>query len=359
MEVGKLNGVRGMSLSKALGMAVISFLIIGGIVQYMFGSGIGGLHPKGHEYVNAEFVANETGVYVVVNVHFKEPAWVKGVAVSSNLWPVTTGADAKTILRYYKLIPVEKTYKEGDWKIVVPVDFGNSEIILPVWNGSVVYGENLIPLNEFGKVSMLPEPEREASGRYEVIISYAYHENPVILSTEINETQLQEIVQELAEKNASTDELAQAAKKIAKIYVESLKNGTTIIGYEGCTSVGMEIECYKDPISVDVVQELMERGDLSVRVKVVISIVEVLGTVEAHNITYTLKKHSVKIIEYDAGEDRVVDTYKKTEVDLHSPPGIPTAEKYAVVVIWAKSPYSPLHWYGTIIENPFLKPESG
>ena len=326
----------------------ITAFLLGGALQIIYNLIWGG--------VDAMLVANESGVYLLVNVHFNEPVWVKGIAISNNLWPVRGMVDISAILHEYMIIPVGKTYGAGDWRIVVPVDFGKSEIVLPVWNGSVVFGENLCPLDEFGKVSMLTKPEREVKGRYEVSVVYAYHENPVILSTEINESRLQEMVQVLAERNASIDELAQAAKKIAEIYTESITNGSAIIGYERCDIVGVDFECYKKPLSPDVVRELVERGDIAVRVKVVVSIVETLGVVEAHNILYTLKRHVVKIVTYDASENMVVNVYKNEKELLHSPPGVPTAEKYAVVVLWAKTPYSPLHGYATVIENPFLRP---
>ena len=336
----------------------ITSFLLGGALQIMYNLYGGNPLIRGSQYVDAVLVANKSGVYVLVNVHFDEPVWVKGIAISNNLWPVMGTVDVSAVLHEYMIIPVGKAYGAGDWRIVVPVDFGKSEIVLPVWNGSVVFGENLCPLDEFGKVSMLTKLEREVKGRYEVSIVYAYQENPVILSTRINESQLQETVQMLAERNASIDELAQTAKNIAEVYTEALLNGSVIIGYERCDIVGVSFECYKKPIPPNVTKELVGHGEIAVRVKVVTSIVDTLGVVEAHNITYMLKRHSVKIVTYDASEGRVVNVYKNQEEALHSPLGVPTAEKYAVVVLWAKTPYSPLHGYATMIENPFLRPDS-
>lgn len=342
-------------VGRTLGLALLIALAIG-----IFGWGVENINqviengppPSGSSNLNAVITGNTTGAYAIIHVNFPNKVWVKGIVVTKDTWILTPNIDAEKIASEYRVYPVEHEYNESH-TFIVPLSSTSTPLMsvkYPVWENEIVIGEKTYPLDSFGKVVIYNQSNWCYNGFVTFDFIYLRHtSNPSVIRSTLNMSVFDKEAIELARENATYAELVNFSKSVAETVAKAIENGSILIGYPG-------VAVMKPSIA----KEEIEKGNLRITVTVSISgastVGEIVRNTSIGQFKYFIKKVWHRSIKYDAGLDKVVDRDSGNIEYIEPAVPVPIEDNYAVVVLWAKTPYSPLHAYGLKVENNLFAP---
>ena len=164
--------------------------------------------------------------------------------------------------------------------------------------------------------------------------------------SKINE--MHHIVEYVAERN-DTQALGNVTKWIGEQILKSITNGTILIGYDR-----------SHPLNKSQIKQKVRMSNIGVKVELEVRYDNIIGEIVKNTSLGTYKYYIDKVLVVTSSyntltnKTAVVKVTDKSEIVSPSTP-LPFHRYYAVFVIWAKTPYSPLHAYGYKAPNLLVK----
>ena len=279
--------------------------------------------------------SNSTGVYLRVHLDFDEPVYVEAIAFTTSGWlgPPVTEEKERYLIRY--LYPNARhlgRWVEEETLVVraeglVPVQYNTYY----VWDGKLVDGDDVIPLDKFGDV-VWSEPALVDAG-----VDIDFHARDLrapgyrltVAGGPPGLRQAREEAVRLAQAN-DTEGLLRLAVVLLNATIEGVKTGLVPLGVEG----------YDIWYNGSRIARLIDDGVFYFRVKLVVTLKYRVGTLKTGEGDLPLYRVVVYEAKADSRGERTVSV--RADTVLRTPFPVPSSGGY-VVVFYRRTPYSPLH----------------